>query len=150
MQLVRGLDPTIATAKLVAAIDWLKTHKQGNGKVGTIGWCFGGGWSLNASLAAPVDATVVYYGSVAKSADELRALKGPVLGNFGTLDRNINRQMVSGFETAMTDAGKADLLTVHWYEADHAFANPSGARYDADDARLAWDRTLEFLRANLS
>ena len=49
----------------------------------------------------------------------------------------------------VAQAGKADLLTVHWYEADHAFANPTGARYDAEDAALAWTRTTDFLAANL-
>jgi len=150
MSLIRGLDSSAATAKLAAAVAWLRDHERGNGKVGTIGWCFGGGWSLNASLAAPVDATVIYYGNVKKSAAELAALQGPVLGNFGTLDGNINQAMVSGFEAAMGEAGKADMLTVHWYEADHGFANPTSARYDAEDTSLAWDRTLEFLRENLS
>ncbi|MCB1489619.1 MAG: dienelactone hydrolase family protein, partial [Bauldia sp.] len=114
-----------------------------------IGWCFGGGWSLNASLATPVDATVIYYGNVAKTADELKALKGPVLGNFGTEDQNIDAEMVAGFEAAMKEAGKAGELTVNWYTADHGFANPTSARYDAEDTALAWDRTLAFLKANL-
>ena len=60
------------------------------------------------------------------------------------------RQLTERFEKAMTDAGKAELLTLYWYEADHAFANPTGGRFDADDARLAWDRTVEFLRAGLA
>ena len=68
------------------------------GKVGTVGWCFGGGWSLKASLLAPVDATVIYYGNVALDAAQLRALKGPVLGHFATRDGWINETMVEGFE----------------------------------------------------
>ena len=55
--------------------------------------------------------------------------------------------MVEAFERAMKQAGKS--LTVYWYDADHAFANPSGGRYDQADAALAWERTLAFLRANL-
>ena len=150
MDLVQGLDAETATTKLVTAIEWLAAHEKGNGKVATIGWCFGGGWSLAASLATPVDATVIYYGNVEKSPTELESLLGPVLGHFGTLDQNIDRDKVAGFEAAMAEAGKADLLTVYWYDAGHAFANPTGARYDADDAKLAWDRTLEFLKASLS
>lgn len=150
LRLVQGLDGAVATAKLIAAVAWLADHERTNGKVATVGWCFGGGWSLDASLATPVSATVVYYGNVDKTPGELKALSGPVLGHFGTLDRNITRDMVDRFEKAVAEAGKADLLTVYWYEADHAFANPSGARYDADDARLGWDRTLEFLRAALA
>jgi carboxymethylenebutenolidase len=149
MALTQGLDADKATAKLVAAIEWLAGQVQSNGKVGTIGWCFGGGWALNASLATPLDATVIYYGNVSKTPEEVAALHGPVLGHFGTLDQNITREMVERFQKSMEEAGKGDLLTVNWYEADHAFANPSGARYDADDAKLAWDRTLEFLNAQL-
>jgi len=147
-QLTKAVDPTQAKAQLVTLLDWLRGHPDGTGKVGTVGWCYGGGWSLRSSLAAPVDATVVYYGDVRKSAADLKALKGPVLGHFGTLDQRINAEMVSGFESAMSEAGKDDL-TVCWYEADHAFANPSGARYDEADAQLSWQRTLDFFRANL-
>ena len=150
MALIQGLDGEAATKQVAAAVEWLRKLPESNGKVGTIGWCFGGGWSLNASLATPVDATVVYYGSVEKEAAELAALQGPVLGHFGTQDQRINEEMVSAFQAAMKEADKDSNLTVHWYEADHAFANPSGARYDADDASLAWDRTMEFLKANLS
>ncbi len=70
-----------------------------------------------------------------------------MLGHFATRDQWINRAMVERFESAMAQAGKP--LTVYWYEADHAFANPTGARYDAEDAKLAWDRSLAFFGANL-
>ncbi|MFN0262674.1 dienelactone hydrolase family protein [Tepidamorphus sp. 3E244] len=147
--LTQGVDAGTARQQLVTAIEHLKKHKDSTGKVATMGWCFGGGWSLNASVATPVDATVIYYGRVTKPADELENLEGPVLGHFGTQDGNINEEMVEGFEAEMEKAGKADILTVHWYDADHAFANPTGARYDAEDASLAWERTSEFLAANL-
>ncbi len=147
--LTRAVKPNVATAQLVGAIDYLRNHPRSNGKVGTIGWCFGGGWSLNAALAAPVDATVIYYGNVAKSADQLASLNAPVLGHFGTQDRNINEQMVAGFADSLAQAGKADLFTPHWYDANHAFANPTGARFDAEDAALAWQRTLDFFKQTL-
>ena len=144
-----ALDRTQATEQLAAAIDYLRNSADSNGKVGTVGWCFGGGWSLNASIAAPVDATVIYYGRVSRSAKDLESLSGPVLGHFGTLDKNINSDMVGGFETSMQTAGKADSLTVNWYEAGHAFANPTGSRYDEEDAALAWRRTQEFFMQHL-
>ena len=143
------VDPTTATETLASWIGWLRAHQVGNGKVGTVGWCFGGGWSLNASLAAPVDATVIYYGNVAKPAAELAALQGPVLGHFATLDKWINAEMVGGFRKAMQEAGKHDL-SINWYVADHAFANPSGGRYDEEDAALSWARTLTFFHQHLS
>jgi carboxymethylenebutenolidase len=148
MKLKNALDPEKTTKHLKAAVEWLSTHRQGNRKVGTVGWCFGGGWSLNASIAAPVDATVIYYGDVRRKAKDLELLTGPVMGHFGTLDKRINPKMVGAFEREMKRAGKRDL-TVHWYVADHAFANPTGARYDAEDAALAWARTLAFFEKNL-
>ncbi len=147
--LMQSVHPKQATDELVAWVNWLRQHKDSNGKVGTVGWCFGGGWSLNSSMAAPVDATVIYYGNVKKTADQLKTLNSPVLGHFATLDQWINADMVGGFEKAMAAAGKT-ALTVHWYDANHAFANPTGSRYDAEDARLAWSRTLAFFKKHLS
>lgn len=130
-----------------AWIDWLRARPDNSGSVGTIGWCFGGGWSLNASLVRPVEATVIYYGNVAKTAAELAPLAGPVQGHFGLLDQNINEEMVAGFEEALDEAGKAH--EIYWYDANHAFANPTGGRYDEADAALAWERTTAFLKENL-
>jgi len=149
MALMRGMDGAVATDQLTATIKHLREHKDATGKVGTMGWCFGGGWSLNASIATPVDATVIYYGRVNKEAADLSSLSGPVLGHFGELDKSINKEMVDGFEAAMGEAGKADSLTVNWYSADHAFANPSSARYDEEDAASAWMRTQDFFQQHL-
>lgn len=148
--LMGGLDAAKATEEMVALAGYLKSHKDGTGKVGTVGWCFGGGWSLNTSIATPVDATIIYYGNCKKTAADLATLNSPVLGHFGTLDQSINAEMVGGFEKAMAEAGKSSQLTVHWYEANHAFANPTGARYDEADANLAWGRTLAFFKRYLS
>jgi carboxymethylenebutenolidase len=145
--IMQAVDPQAATETLVSWLRWLKTHEKATGKVAAMGWCFGGGWALNASIAEPVDATVVYYGRVEKPADQLERLKGPVLGHFASRDEFINKPMVDAFETAMAEAGKP--LTVYWYDADHAFANPTGARYDEADAALAWQRTMAFLRETL-
>jgi len=144
-----AVDPLEALDAMTSWIKHMRGHPASNGKIATVGWCFGGGWSLNSSAAEPVDATVIYYGRVTLPASDLTNLKGPLMGHFGTLDKSINQEMVSGFEKAMEEAGKQDLLTVHWYDADHAFANPTGARYDQGDAELAWKRTLDFLKTNL-
>ena len=145
--LMKSVDPRVATETLEIWLRWLRKDTRAGGKLATIGWCFGGGWSLNASLAAPVDATIVYYGRVNKTAGELSSLEGPVLGHFATQDEWINEKMVSGFESAMNAAGKS--YTSYWYDAQHAFANPTSARYDAGDAALAWQRTLDFLKRHL-
>ncbi len=146
--LMKGVTGASGTEQVVALTEWLKNHKDSTGKVGTIGWCFGGGWSLNASIATDVDATVIYYGRCNKTAAELSTLNSPVLGHFGTLDKSINADMVGGFEAAMAKAGKT-ALSVNWYEANHAFANPTGSRYDEADAALAWDRTRAFFAKHL-
>jgi carboxymethylenebutenolidase len=146
-RLRQALDAAVVIDTLVSWVDWLKRDPRSTGKVGTVGWCFGGGWSLETSIETPVDATVIYYGKVDQPADRLARLKGPVLGHFATRDTSITRAMVEGFERAMAEAKKP--LTVYWYEADHAFANPSGGRYDAEDTKLAWERSLAFLGANV-
>lgn len=145
-----ALNTEDATDAVSSWVYYARDLQDATDKVGTVGWCFGGAWSLNASIAAPVDATVIYYGNVTRTVSQLENLKGPVLGHFGTLDQSINKEMVEGFEKNMAAAGKADDLTVYWYDADHAFANPTGSRYDAADAATAWQRTLDFYTANLT
>lgn len=145
--LMKVVVPAEASETMSTWVDWLRQHPDCNGKVASIGWCFGGGMALQAALDRPLDATVIYYGNVARSADELKSLKGPVLGHFANEDQWINPAMVDGFEAAMKQAGK--VLEVHRYDANHAFANPTGDHYDAADARTAWDRTVAFLKATL-
>lgn len=139
--------PEEATDTLVSWARWLTAHKQSTGKVGSVGWCFGGGWSMETGIDAGTDATVVYYGKVDQAVERLKKLKGPVIGHFATRDTFINKPMVDGFEANMKAAGKQ--ATVYWYEAEHAFANPTSARYDEADARLAWERTTAFLSKTL-
>lgn len=146
--LMQAVDPAAATETLVAWAGWLKADARSTGKLGTVGWCFGGGWSLNASIATPADATVIYYGRVERSVEDLRKLKGPVLGHFAEQDQWINREMVGGFEKNMAAAGKS--LEVHWYDANHAFANPTGDNYRKPEAELAWSRTTTFFKSHLS
>jgi carboxymethylenebutenolidase len=147
MRLVSSVKNDEASETLAGWIDWLRASSVVKGGVATCGWCFGGGWSLAASLLRPVDATIIYYGRVDRSAHELRALKGPVLGHFANRDANIDHEMVGGFEKAMKEADKA--LSIYWYDADHGFANPTTTHYDAADTKLAWSRTLAFLKENL-
>ncbi|MEQ9638703.1 MAG: dienelactone hydrolase family protein [Alphaproteobacteria bacterium] len=139
--------PAEAVATLQAWATWLEARAETTDKLGSVGWCFGGGWSLMAGMKAPIDAVVVYYGNVARTADELGTLNAPVLGHFATEDQWINRPMVEQFEAAAKQAGKS--VEAHWYEAQHAFANPSGGRYDEPDAKLAWERTMAFFDKHL-
>ncbi|WP_420550037.1 dienelactone hydrolase family protein [Curvivirga sp.] len=149
LALMKSVKQAEAEDTLKSWAEFLRNHKDSTGKVATLGWCFGGAWSLNASIVADVDATVIYYGRLGRSVEDLKKLKAPVLGHFGTLDKSIDAKMVGEFEARMDEAGKSDLLEVHWYTANHAFANPTGSRYDADDAELSLHRTLAFLHKNL-
>lgn len=148
-QYMKAVKPEVATETLQTWVSWLRENERTTEYVGTVGWCFGGGWALNAAIATPVEATIVYYGSVARDAEALKALKGPVLGHFAEQDKWINKEMVDGFIEQMKLAGQP-APEVYWYDADHAFANPSGGRYDREDAQLAWSRSLAFLQKNLT
>ncbi|MEM8799345.1 MAG: dienelactone hydrolase family protein [Pseudomonadota bacterium] len=146
-KLTQAVDAALANETLTGWANWLTAQSFTTEKRGSVGWCFGGGWSLNLGVAAPMDATVVYYGRVSKEAEELKSLKGPVLGHFATRDRFINEDMVGGFVSEMEKAKRQ--VTAHWYEADHGFANPTSARYDQTDAETAWKRTIGFFDAYL-
>jgi carboxymethylenebutenolidase len=125
-------------------------QEQGAPRTGSIGWCFGGGWSLQAALALPgeLDASVMYYGRVESDPARLAALETPLLGLFGGEDRGIPVEGVRTFERELAALGKPAEIRI--YEgADHAFANPSGTRYQPEAAEDAWRRTLEFFRAHL-
>lgn len=145
-KLMAAVDDAVATDTLAAWADWLGARHRGL-KRGTIGWCFGGAWSLKASIAMPMDATVIYYGRVDQPMAALRKLTGPVLGHFATRDRWITEDMVATFEERLAAAGKD--ATIHRYEADHAFANPTSRHYDKPAAELAWRRTLDFCEKTL-
>lgn len=146
--LMGALDGKAATDTMTSWVAWLKKNPKVNGKVATLGWCMGGGWSLNTSLATPVNATVIYYGNVKKTAADLASLKSPVLVHYGLQDKFITTAMVRDFEAEAKKAKKR--VTVYAYDANHAFANPTGAAfpYVKDAADLAWKRTLAFLKKN--
>lgn len=118
-------------------------------KVGTIGWCFGGGWSLQASLIAGKQAVacVMYYGMPEKDPEKLKTLKAPVLGLFAKKDRGINPEIVQTFEAAMKGAKKS--ITVKMYDAEHAFANPSNPRYDKEASADAHALAIAFFKKHL-
>ncbi len=117
----------------------------------SLGWGFGGAWSLNAAKLFPdeLDAAVIYYGQVTDDEDVLRPINAPILGHFGTGDRSIPVDGVRQFEQALERLRKD--YEIHYYEgARRAFANPTQQRYDAEAAATAWRRTLEFLSQKLA
>jgi carboxymethylenebutenolidase len=118
-------------------------------KVGTIGWCFGGGQSMQASLIAGAQAAacVIYYGQPEDNIDRLKTLNCDVLNIWPIQDKWINKELTEKFEANMKAAGKN--LTVKSYEADHAFANPSNPKYNKEFGADAYKHSLEFFRARL-
>jgi carboxymethylenebutenolidase len=118
--------------------------------VGSIGWCFGGGWSLAAALLLPdrLDAVVIYYGHLVTDPRRLATLEMPILGLFGEQDQGIPIESVRAFEAALRGLGK-DAKIIVYPGADHAFANPSGRNYQPEAAEKAWLETVAFLEGAL-
>jgi carboxymethylenebutenolidase len=137
-----------AVENLKAAYAYL--HQDKAPKIGVIGWCFGGGWSLQTALALPdrIDATVMYYGRVVTDATKLAPLKMPILALFGGADESIPASDVQAFQDALHTAGKTATIKVY-PGAKHAFANPSGKSYDAAAAADAWKLTVDFFAKHL-
>ena len=118
-------------------------------KIGTIGWCFGGGQSMQASLTAGKQAAacVIYYGQPEDNLDRLKTLNCDVLDIWPTQDKWINKELTEKFEVNMKAAGKK--LTVKSYDADHAFANPSNPKHNKEFSADAYKHTLAFFKARL-
>ena len=120
-------------------------------KIATLGWCFGGKMSLASALAlggSKLAAAVIYYGQLETDPEKLKPLTMPVLGLFGGADKGITPDSVHAFEAALK--ANHTPAEIHIYEgAGHAFANPSGANYQAAAAEDAWARTTAFLAKTL-
>jgi carboxymethylenebutenolidase len=129
-------------ANLAAAIDYLRG--QGAKKVGSIGWCFGGHWSLQAGLVggAKVQAVVMYYGQPITDSTVLQQLQAPLLGLFGSQDSGIPADSVKAMAAALDKLGRDE--TIQFFDAGHGFANPSGKNYNAAAAEQAWKVTTQF------
>lgn len=143
-------DPESANENIRAAYDFV-SNKAGAPRVGSLGWCFGGAWSLNAALLFPdeLDAAVMYYGQVTLDEEKLRPMEAPLLGLFAADDRGIKVASVKAFGSALEGLRKNH--EIHIYPGvGHAFANPSGENYDVAAADDAWRRTLEFFKLHLT
>jgi carboxymethylenebutenolidase len=145
MAAMKQVDEAKAEQTISAAIDFLKTDPRIQApKRAVIGWCFGGGWSLQTALAHPeLDGAIMYYGMLVQDPAKLAQIHGTLVGIFGDKDKGIPPADVDKFEAALNQAGvKADIYR---YDADHAFANPSNPHYDQLSASNAWNHVLAFL-----
>lgn len=150
-QMLRVVEnPRAANENMRQAYEFVNST-AGAPRIGSLGWCFGGGWSLNAAMLFPdeLDATVIYYGQVTDDEEKLRPISSPILGLFGAQDQGITVESVQSFEAALERLRKN--YNIHIYPgADHAFANPTGTAYNATAAEDAWQKTVEFLNLHLA
>ena len=118
-------------------------------KIYTIGWCFGGMWSLQTTLLAGKQASgcVMYYGRPETNMDKLKSLNCDVIGFFGNQDRSPSPEMVTKFEADMQAAGKK--LMANKYEANHGFANPSNPSFNKEATADAHMKAVAFLKAHM-
>ena len=150
-ELMRGLPQDRAVRDMKAAFDFLATRRDVNpNKIGSIGWCMGGGLSLQLAIHEPrLAACVVNYGSMPTDPADIQKISAPVLGNFGAEDRGITPADVHAFEKAMKDAGKS--IDVKIYDgAGHGFQNPNNKdAYRPDATADAWSRIVAFYAKTL-
>ena len=118
-------------------------------KIYTVGWCFGGGWSLQASIIAGKQANgcVMFYGRPEKDIERLKTLNCDVIGFFGNLDKGIPSTVVNEFEANMKTAEKN--ISVNKYEAGHGFANPSNPSFNKVATEDAFTKAIKFLKERM-
>ncbi|MBN9070968.1 MAG: dienelactone hydrolase family protein [Rhizobiales bacterium] len=144
------LDAETTAANGVKTIEFLKADGRSNGKVGAVGFCWGGGAVNNLAVAAPdLAAGVAYYGMQPKDPAAIAKIKAPLLLHYAGRDERINAG-IEAYRKALEAAGKE--FTIYVYDgAQHAFNNDtSQARYDKAAADLAWGRTIDFFRQKLA
>ncbi len=133
----------------LAIVKAFAAYTGADAKIGTIGWCFGGAWSLQSSLALGKQAVacVMYYGRPELDEKKLATLNPPVLGIFGKQDQGITPETVGKFEAAMKNVKKP--IEIKMYDAVHAFANPSNPKYNKAFADEAHQLAVAFLKKHL-
>jgi carboxymethylenebutenolidase len=150
-EIMRGVPEDRAARDLNAAFDFLKSQPNVKpDRIGSIGWCMGGGYSLDVALQQPkLAATVINYGHLATDPNALMKINAPILGLFGGQDQGITPSDVKKFEEEMKKTGKR-IEVVIYPDAGHAFENPNNkSGYRAADAADAWKRTVNFLSSAL-
>lgn len=148
-EMIGTLDKAATVQGAVDVVAALRSHTNSNGKVGAIGFCWGGAMVNNLAVADPtLDAAVAYYGMQPDPAD-VPKIKAPLLLQYAGIDDRVNAG-IEAYKAALEKAGKEFQL--YMYEgANHAFNNDTNtARYDESAATLAWGRSIEFLKSKLT
>ena len=144
MKLMRGADMGRMTAIMQGAIKYAGSKAS----IYSVGWCFGGMWSLQTAILAGPQAkgTVMYYGRPESNMEKLKSIQCDIIGFFGNLDQSPSPTMVNDFEKNMKEAGKN--LSVNRYQAGHGFANPSNPSYNAAAKEDSYAKAIAFLKAH--
>jgi len=145
--MIGTLKPDETAKQLAAAVPFLEHHAESTGKVGIVGFCWGGGIVNRVAVMAPdLKAGVIYYG-LQVPADQVTAIRAPLLLHYAGLDQRVNAG-IAAYEAALKDNNKR--YTIHVYpDVNHAFNNDTSNRYDKPAADLAWSRTIAFFKENL-
>ena len=146
--MIGALTPAQTVEEARSAISWLRAQPDGNGKVGIIGFCWGGGVvGLVAEAEPTLDAAVIFYGPT-PPLDQVANIRAPLLLHYAGLDERVDAG-VPGFRKALDAVGVKYEL--HMYEGvNHAFHNDTSAeRYSPEAAKLAWQRSIEFFKHHL-
>jgi carboxymethylenebutenolidase len=146
-ELFQKLDPTKTQEDFLRAAEILKHLPDGNGKVGVVGFCYGGGISNFLATRIPdLGAAVPFYGRQPDAAD-VPKIKAPLLIHYAAVDERINAGWPA-YEAALKKAG-TDYQAFIYPDAQHGFNNDTTPRYDQASAKLAWDRTIKFFNQHL-
>ncbi|MEW6401587.1 MAG: dienelactone hydrolase family protein [Chloroflexota bacterium] len=147
--LVRKYGPT-APAELESLFDALKSHPDCNGKVGSVGFCFGGRMSLTLGLTRPLDAVCTFYGGGMQQVfDRMQALKSPVLGLFGDRDQSIPVGTIEQFDKLLDELEIEHEVIVYPNSGHAFFRDRDPSVYKPEAAADAWKRVAEFFAKHL-
>jgi len=146
--LFQKLDPKATTGDFVAAVKFLKTHPGSTGKVGVVGFCWGGAMANQVAVSSPdVIAAVPYYGRQ-PAPEDVPKIKSSLLLHYAGNDEGVNKG-IAGYEAALKNSN-VDYRLYMYEGAQHAFNNDTTpARYNKEAAQLAWQRTIAFLKEKL-
>lgn len=144
----RKVDGKKMTEDFVAAAKWLKARPDSNGKLGAVGFCFGGGMvnQLAVRLGSELNAGVAFYGQQA-GVDDVPKISAPLMFHYAGNDKGVNAG-IAAYEAALT-ANKKVFVSYMYDEKQHGFHNDTTPRYDEASAKLAWSRTLEWFKKHL-
>ena len=140
---------SIKTERAINIIKGAYSYAGANAKVFTIGWCFGGGWSLQTAILGgnQVRGCVMFYGMPETDVNKLKTLNCDVIGFFAKKDQWITPKVVDTFNINMKTAGKKSMT--YEYDAEHAFANPSNPHYDKTATADAYSKAIPFIKERM-